>query len=261
MKSSSKLLETLKYSRVWQILKGRNAVYEQAREEEILNYLPLVERVVKRISVKSLDYDYDDLFNIGVIGLMDAIKKFDTTKKVPFESYAAIRIRGTVLDEIRRNAKLSRYKMGIVNHYYLVKEELAQRFKREATDVEICQEMQIDAKQLGEIYESVHYLSSLSLESTLFHQENGGMELKDTLVDGNNEDAEKKIIAAEKEQVLTDAIAQLAEREQIILNLYYKEELTLKEIAAVLDISTARTSQIHGKIISKLKLKIMEEMS
>ena len=78
-------------------------MYGTTREEEILKYLPLVDRVVSRISVKSSDYDKSDLVNIGVIGLMDALRKYDASKKVPFESYAIIRIKGAILDEVRKN--------------------------------------------------------------------------------------------------------------------------------------------------------------
>ena len=84
-------------------------MYEVDREQEILKYLPLVERVVNRISIKNTEYEYDDLYNIGVIGLIDAMQKFDSSKKVPFENYAAIRIRGAIIDEVRRHSKISRY--------------------------------------------------------------------------------------------------------------------------------------------------------
>lgn len=85
-------------------------MYEVDREAEIIKYLPLVERVVQRMSIKTTDYEQGDLFNIGVIGLMDALNKFDPTKKVPFESYAVLRIKGAIIDEVRKHAKISRYK-------------------------------------------------------------------------------------------------------------------------------------------------------
>lgn len=85
-------------------------MYEVDREAEIIKYLPLVERVVQRLSIKTADYESGDLYNIGVIGLMDALRKFDPSKKVPFESYAVIRIKGAIIDEVRKHAKISRYK-------------------------------------------------------------------------------------------------------------------------------------------------------
>lgn len=236
-------------------------MYAVNMEDEIIKYLPLVERVVNRIGIKSQEYEKGDLFNIGVIGLMDALHKFDASKKVPFESYAAIRIRGAIIDEVRKNAKLSRYKMARVNAYYQVKQKLEQELKREVTDNEICKELEIDSKQLGEIFDSIHYLASMSLEDTLFNQEDEGIELKDTIKDTSIVSAEEQMLEVEHKQALQVGIQKLTEREQLLLSLYYKEELTLREIAEVLDVSIARVSQIHGKTISKLKQIIQEEMS
>jgi RNA polymerase sigma factor for flagellar operon FliA len=236
-------------------------MYAVNMEDEIIKYLPLVERVVNRIGIKSQEYEKGDLFNIGVIGLMDALHKFDASKKVPFESYAAIRIRGAIIDEVRKNAKLSRYKMARVNAYYQVKQRLEQELKREVTDNEICKELEIDSKQLGEIFDRIHYLASMSLEDTLFNQEDEGIELKDTIKDTSIVSAEEQMLEVEHKQALQVGIQKLTEREQLLLSLYYKEELTLREIAEVLDVSIARVSQIHGKTISKLKQIIQEEMS
>ena len=235
-------------------------MYELSLEDEIVKYLPLVERVVGRIKIKSLDYEKGDLFNIGVIGLMDALKKFDASKKVPFESYATIRIRGAVFDEVRKNGKISRYRMGQLNEYYKAKQDLEQEKKREVSDSEICQYLKINQHQLNDIYDGLNHLASVSLEATLFHQDDGGLTIEDTLQNESLPNTDDRLVENERKQALQDSIETLAEREQIILNLYYKEELTLKEIADILGISIARVSQIHGKIIGKLKLKIEEEL-
>jgi RNA polymerase sigma factor for flagellar operon FliA len=236
-------------------------MYSVSREDEIIKYLPLVERVVNRIGIKSQEYESGDLFNIGVIGLMDAIHKFDASKKVPFESYAAIRIRGAIIDEVRKNSKLSRYKMAHVNAYYKAKQELEQSLKREATDNEICSEMNITTAQLADIFNSIHYLASISLEDTLYSQEDDGIELKETIRDASVKSADDLLLDEEHKGALQNSIEQLTEREQILLSLYYKEELTLREIAEVLEVSIARVSQIHGKTIAKLKKLIEEEMA
>lgn len=235
-------------------------MYELSLEDEIVKYLPLVERVVSRIKIKSLDYEKGDLFNIGVIGLMDALKKFDASKKVPFENYATIRIRGAVYDEVRKNGKISRYRMGQLNEYYKAKQDLEQAKKREVSDSEICHYLKINQQQLNDIYDSLNHLASVSLEATLFHQDDVGLTIEDTLQNESLIHADDLLVEDERKQALQDSIETLSEREQIILNLYYKEELTLKEIAEILDVSIARVSQIHGKIIGKLKLKIEEEL-
>lgn len=236
-------------------------MYELSIEDEIVKHLPLVERVVSRIKIKTTEYERSDLFNIGVIGLMDALKKFDPSKKVPFESYATIRIRGAVYDEVRKNGKISRYKMNQLNQYYEAKDTFEQKNKREATDAEICKVLEITQAQLNDVYDSLHYLASVSLEATLYKQDEEGLVLEDTLQDHTLILAEDNLVEDERKQALQKSVEQLSEREQLILSLYYKEELTLKEIAEVLGVSIARVSQIHGKVIGKLKGKIEEELA
>lgn len=235
-------------------------MYELSFEEEILKYLPVVDRVVNRITIKNTDYEKEDLFNIGVIGLMDALKKFDASKKVPFESYAAIRVRGSIFDEVRKHGKISRYRMTQLNEYYEAKRELEQEQKGDVTDTDICQRLEITRAQLNEIYDSLNYLASVSLEATLFNQNDDGMTVEDTIQDQSIPNVEDTLLETERKQALEKSVTQLSEREQIILDLYYKEEMTLKEIAGILGVSIARVSQIHGKIISKLKLSIEEEL-
>ncbi|MFJ3331301.1 MULTISPECIES: sigma-70 family RNA polymerase sigma factor [Enterococcus] len=235
-------------------------MYEVDREAEIIKYLPLVERVVQRLSIKTADYESGDLYNIGVIGLMDALRKFDPSKKVPFESYAAIRIKGAIIDEVRKHAKISRYKMAAVNQFYQARQELEQSLKREATDTEICKQLGINQSQLADIYESLHYLASVSLEDTLFAYQEEGMTLKDMVRDPA-ENVEDTLVAEEKRTALVACIKKLGEREQLILSLYYTEELTLKEIAEILEVSIPRVSQIHGKTIAKLSTLIEEELA
>ena len=229
-------------------------------EKEIVKYLPLVKKVANRIEVKSYDYDKDDLYNIGVIGLMDAIKKFDRKKQVPFESYAYIRIRGAIIDEVRKTSRVSRSRMTNLNDYYRAKERLEKINLSSPTEKEICQELNIDEKELAKIHETVHYLANISLEDTLFNEDGDALELKDIVVDEQIMPFDDSLLNTEKKTALHFAISQLAEREQIILNLYYIEELTLKEIAEVLDVSVPRVSQLHGKILIKLKTLIEGEL-
>lgn len=235
-------------------------MYEVDLESQVLKYLPLVERIASRISVKNTNYEYEDLYNIGVIGLIDSLKKYDPSKKVPFGGYASIRIKGAIIDEVRRHSKLPRYKMNLINEYYRAKEELESQAQHTASDEEIAAKMGIDLNQLGEIYDSMHYLASVSLEGTMFSKQEDQIHLADLLEDQTATDAEENLLVAEQKQILAKAIKRLTEREQLILSLYYQEEATLKEIAAVLDISIARVSQLHGKAIAKLRADIQKEL-
>lgn len=223
------------------------------RDNLIIKHLPLVKNVVSRIDAGDSGYDSEDLVSIGVIGLMDAITKYDYSKNVPFEAYASIRIRGSVYDELRKSGPVSRDKIDKLNQYYLAKEDLERRLSRTPEESEICDELGIDQHQLSKLHETVNLLSRMSLETTIFSLEGNDIQLKDIIKDENTISPEDGIIEDERKKFLINAINQLKEREQIILNLYYVEELTFKEIAYTLDLSIPRVSQIHGKILMKLR--------
>lgn len=219
----------------------------------IIKYLPLVKRIVGRIEVRDSGFDQDDLISVGVIGLMDAISKYDHNKKVPFEAYATLRIRGSIIDELRKSGRVSRDKIAKLNQYYAAKETLEKRLLRTPEELEICAELDINEKQLYKLHETVHYLSNMSLESTIFSSLGNDIQLMDVVADDNAKSPEEEFIENEQRVSLVEAISSLKERERIILNLYYVEELSLKEIAYALDISIPRVSQIHGKILIKMR--------
>jgi RNA polymerase sigma factor for flagellar operon FliA len=230
------------------------------KDNLIIKYLPLVKKVIARIEVKNNINDQDDLLSIGVLGLMDAIDRYDKSKNVPFEAYASMRIKGTVLDELRKTGVVSRDKIDKLNQYYSTKETLENKLNRTPSESEIAKELGIGNKQLSKIHETVHYLSSYSLESTLLTYDGCNYSLIDIVNDEKSKTPEEIVIKQEQRQVLSKAIDVLNEREKIILNLYYVEELSLKEIAYILDISIPRVSQIHGKILIKLKDRIKSIM-
>lgn len=228
--------------------------YENNNHDElIIKYLPLVKKIVSKIEIRDSCFDQDDLVSVGVIGLMDAINKFDHSKNVPFEAYATLRIRGTVIDELRKSGRVSRDKIAKLNEYYLAKENLEKKFLRTPSEAEISQELGIDDKQLSKLHETVHYLSRISLDEVIFSKEGNDSSLSDVIKDDNITSPEDDFIKGEQKRILMEAISGLKDREKTILNLYYVEDLSLKEIAYILDISIPRVSQIHGKILIKLK--------
>lgn len=236
-------------------------MYEMDVETKVLAYLPLVHRVVNRLNINNFDYSPEDLFNTGVIGLIDAIHKYDASKKVPFEGYASFRIKGAIIDEIRRHARLPRNRMAQVNKLYAIKDELTHQLERDPSDDEIANAMQISRNQLSEIYSSMQFLAGVSLDAILFNSKDEALDLKDTLADPNDVNGLVRLESFDKKQALKNALGQLPERDQLILNLYYFENLTLKEISIVLSISIARVSQLLGRITLKLKTMIEEEMA
>lgn len=229
-------------------------LYESDRYEELIkDYLPLVNSVVNKIDNKNTNFDRDDLVSIGVIGLMDALEKFDGSKNVPFEAYARIRIRGTIIDELRKAGPVSRSRMEKLNAYYQKKSNLEHTLMRTPTEKEICSELDIDKEDLSSIHETVQHLSGVSLESLIYSDEGENVELLDMIEDEDALLPEKYFSDLELKDILTSSIDKLEEREKILLDLYYVQELTMKEIAYVLDISIPRVSQIHGKVLEKLK--------
>jgi RNA polymerase sigma factor for flagellar operon FliA len=224
-----------------------------AENDMVLKYIPLVSRIVARIDTGEGELDKDDLFSVGVIGLIDAVKKFDSGKSVPFEAYAAVRIKGSIIDEMRKSGRVSRDRIVRLNQYYSAKEKLEQQLMRSPDEQMICDEMGITEKELFRIHETVHYLSKVSFEATLFQKDGGETQLADLLKDESTDSPEEEYVKKERKQILSSAIEKLNDREKTILSLYYVEELTLKEIAYAMGISIPRVSQIHGKIILKLR--------
>lgn len=223
------------------------------KEESLAKYLPLVKKAARNVKVKSPEYDQDDFINMGFIGLMDAAEKFDPSKNVPFESYAYIRIRGSIIDAVRKNAPVPRSRLQKLNKYYDVKELLEQELKRQPTEDEICTELDIGEKELKSLHETVHMLANISLDETLFANDPGSSTRLDFIEDNETPSPEEVILNEELEDLLHEAILELKEREQMILQLIYKEELQLKDIAYIFDISIPRVSQIHGQCIIKLR--------
>jgi RNA polymerase sigma factor for flagellar operon FliA len=225
----------------------------QNRDNLIMKYLPLVRKVVGKIDCTDNAMDQDDLFSIGVMGLMDAIDRFDSSKSVPFEAYATLRIKGTVIDELRKTGRVSRDKIDKLNQYYQTKEELERTLMRTPDEKEVIEELGLDHKQVSKLHETVHYLSTMSLESTIYTKDGEGFSLMDFIEDRESGTPEERAMDKEMSSILTEAITILGEREQTILNLYYVENLSLKEIAYILDVSVPRVSQLHGKILLKLR--------
>ena len=225
-------------------------------DDLIIEYIPLVKRIVGKMDTRNRDYDEDDLFSIGIIGLIDALKKYDDKKGTTFETYAYIRVKGAIIDELRKLGKVSRNRIDKLNDYYREKEMLEIKLMRTPTEAEICESMEIEKKELFEIHDTVNDLSHVSLESVLFPQDDGSFGIIDVLEDKNALSPQEELMKEEQTILLTEAIKVLDEREKIILNLYYVEELTLKEIGHVLDISIPRVSQIHSKILLTLRKTI-----
>lgn len=223
------------------------------RNQTIMQYMPLVHKVVHSINVKNRDYDHEDMVNIGVIGLMDALNRYDESQKVPFENYAYIRIKGAIIDEVRKTSRVPRSRMSKLNAYYKAKEELEVELKRTPTEKEICSKLGLTKKDLEGIHDTVHHLAYVSLDEVINVDSDNEVTMMDAIDDQDSLSMDESILKKEQSGYLSKAITKLAEREQQILQLIYVERLSMKEISYIFDISIPRVSQIHGKTLLKLR--------
>ena len=223
------------------------------KEQIIVEYLPLVKYLASRISLgKNNLMDFDDLVSYGVIGLMDAISKFDESKGIKFSTYASIRIKGAIIDEIRKNRPISKGAMDKLNRFNMAVEKLQKELGREPSNEEVAAELEMTLLEVGEVENYINYISVVSLEEVIF-SEDEDMNVMGTIEDKNSPSPEESFVNIEKVEVLTKAIEALNEKDRTVLNLYYYEGLTLKQIGTVLTVSESRVCQLHSRAIRNLK--------
>ncbi|HEX9025349.1 MAG TPA: FliA/WhiG family RNA polymerase sigma factor [Clostridium sp.] len=223
------------------------------KEKIIKEYIPLVKYIASRVMFGKNKYmEYEDLVSYGLIGLMDAINKFDDTKGMKFSSYASIRIKGSMIDELRKNRPISKGAMDKLNKYNKAIDNLQMHLLREPTNVEIAKYMEISLNEVAEIENYINYISMVSLENVIF-SEDEDVNLIGIIEDKNSPSPEAHLQDKEQLEILTQAISLLKEKDRTILNLYYYEGFTLKEIGTVLSVSESRVCQLHSRSISNLR--------
>ncbi|GLC32368.1 FliA/WhiG family RNA polymerase sigma factor [Clostridium omnivorum] len=216
-------------------------------------YIPLVKYIASRVIIGKTKYiEYEDLVSNGMIGLMDAINKFDQSKGMKFSTYASIRIKGAMIDELRKNSPISKGAMDKLNRYNEVVEKLQRKLLRDPLNSEIAKELNISLQDVSDIESYINYISIVSLEDLIF-SEDDDMPLIGTIQDENSPSPEKSLEEKEELEYLTKALELLNEKDRIVLSLYYYEGLTLKEIGKVLEVSESRVCQLHSRAIVHLR--------
>ncbi|MBQ9566384.1 MAG: FliA/WhiG family RNA polymerase sigma factor [Synergistaceae bacterium] len=224
---------------------------EANRERIVKRYLPLIKYVVGRMAVSPPPgLDYEDLLSFGVFGLLDAIERFDLSKGFSFQTFAVPRIRGAVLDELRKCDWFSRTGREKVQRLNRAMEKVL-RDRGHLEDEWVMQEMGISDKEYYEAQElaSRSYIASLDEMTPL---EDGDVSLEATLAD-EREGAPERLDYESDMELLANAMKGLSEREQQVLSFYYYEGLSLKEIGQTLGVTESRVSQIHGRALSALR--------
>ncbi len=226
------------------------------RDRLIMEHAPLVKYIAHRIAMRlPPQIDIDDLINSGVLGLMDAIEKFDPSKEVKFKTYAEIRIKGAILDELRAMDWIPRSIRKVINRLVDAYHELEQQLGRPAKDEEIAEQLGV---KMGEFYQLLKQSAGVplvSLDGLVDHEEKKRSVLS-CLEDPKSANAFGILGLNEMKDVIAKAIDDLPEKEKQVVSLYYYDELTMKEIGKVLNLTESRVSQIHTKAILRLKVRI-----
>ncbi|GKX28958.1 RNA polymerase sigma factor WhiG [Vallitalea longa] len=224
------------------------------KEKLILEYAQLVKVVAGRLNMYlGNNVEYEDLVGYGVFGLIDAIDKFDFHKGVKFETYASLRIRGAILDNIRRMdwiPRSLRKKQKLIDN---ANSKLENTYGRLATDEEMAEELSITLKEYEKWINQTKLLTLTSLEEYI----DQGSELRiEPMNKSRYTQPERVVEKNELKEILAEVIENLLDNEKKVIILYYFEELTLKEISHILEVSESRVSQIHTKALKKLKIKL-----
>lgn len=229
---------------------------KSSKEQLILEYAPLVRYCAQNIYNKlPKTVEFDDLISYGSFGLLDALEKYNPEISDNFQAYAILRIRGAIIDGLRKmdwaSQSLRRKAKKIESAFHV----LNQKYGRQATYEEVANYLKIKTTELSKYLTQIDSLSLTSLEQT-FENEDDSLTLKDIIIDTNSVDPLKKIELEELKDALVKAIKELNEKERLVITLLYYEELTVKEISKILELSEGRISQIHKKAVSKLKVKL-----
>ncbi len=224
---------------------------DNLREQLIIEYVPLVKLVAGRLNMY-LGYtvEYDDLVSYGVFGLIDAIDKFDYGKGIKFETYASLRIRGSILDQIRKMDWIPR---SVRQKQKQIEAAIAKLEKEKGSnvhDVDIAEELGISLDEYRGWESQTNISNIASLDEFMEQGTEGSVKefRNNTYIE-----PEEAIDKAEVKQMLMDALELLTEKEKKVVLLYYYEDLTLKEVASVLEVSESRISQLHSKALEKMK--------
>lgn len=235
-----------------------------AKDKLLVEYAHLVKYITNRLAVNlPKSVDRDDLTSAGVLGLIKAVETFEPERGFKFETFAGHKIRGAILDELRALDWVPRSVRQKSRELQKVFAKLENDLGRAPYDDEVCESMNITMQEYEEMLSDVTPTTIISLEEAMPNRESDSKELRiiDTIEDPGSENPLKELGFAQVKEILKDAIMNLPEKEKLVVALYHYEELTLKEIGVVLDITESRVSQIHSKAILKLRSKLLQRIN
>ena len=235
---------------LWNVFKSTGDI--GAKNEILLYYGYLVKWIVRRMMPKYNNYnEYDDLVSCGMLGLIDAVDKFELKHEVKFETYAVSRIRGEILDYMRSQDWASpslRKKISAITNAY---ETFENKNPGRPVDQEVANSLGMPVEQIQKILNQTHMFNLVNFEDAL---NSGNPEAEIRSRDENT--PEDELLEKERKEVLAQVIEALPEKERLVITLYYYEGLLLKEIADILQVTESRVSQIHSKVLARMRTKL-----
>ena len=227
---------------------------DDARDELIIMYMRVVRYVAGRMAIHvPSNVEMDDLVGWGVLGLLDAVGKFDPSQNIKFSTYATFRIRGSIIDEIRSLDWAPRSLRTMARRIGSAREKLRHEMGAEPSTEDIAEVLEASAEEIDACISRIQTAQVLSLDDYVPSSERAEVRKLDTVADTRIPTPESEAEMRERQERLVEAILGLAEQQQKVLNLYYYEELTLKEIGAVLEVSESRVCQIHSVALKALR--------
>ncbi|MFZ5648355.1 MAG: FliA/WhiG family RNA polymerase sigma factor [Bacillota bacterium] len=229
---------------------------ESIRNQLVMQYLWMIKHLAGRLAIRlPSSMTQEDLESCGVFGLMEAVQKFDPDMGIDFEAYAYRRIRGSMIDEIRKANWMPRSTWQKLQELRAVKDRLETEGNN--TEEKLAREMGITVNELRKLESQYHRAFAVSLDENV-SAPGGDIRVGYMVQDPASPDPFEMVAEEEGKRILADAVSCLPEKEQLVLALYYEEELTLKEIGLVLEVSESRVCQLHGRAVGKLRKALSE---
>ncbi|HEX3892174.1 MAG TPA: FliA/WhiG family RNA polymerase sigma factor [Terracidiphilus sp.] len=226
-------------------------------EDLVMQELPQVYYIAARIRERLPQHvEMEDLVSAGVVGLIEATRSFDGSKNVQFKTFAKFRIRGAILDSLRETDWGSRYMRRRGREIAEATAKLESRLGRHPSEAEIAQEMQLDTDHLRRLIAQLDSLQLAGQKVAVANDQSDSLDVIESAPNLDDPDPFDLCLEGEMKAHLAEAVSKLSEREQLILALYYKEELTMKEIAKVVGVALSRVSQIRQETMIKLKASL-----
>jgi RNA polymerase sigma factor for flagellar operon FliA len=234
-----------------------------SEEQMVLQYAPLIKYIASRLALRLPSHiSQEDLVSSGILGLIDAVHKFDPGKNISFKTYAEFRIKGAMLDELRSLdwiPRSVRKKVNLIDKAYA---QLEKNLGRPAEAEEVAELLGLELSEFHQLLDETKAVSLVALESprSLLDSRMGIMEfeLQDILPDEKARDSFWSVRLAELQEIMIQAIEALPDKEKLLISLYYYEELTMKEIGQIMGYTESRISQLHSQAMYRLRHKLRE---